>query len=319
MLPADIYKKKVLLAPLDWGLGHATRCIPLISQLKEQENKLVFAGTQQQIKLVSTDFPDLVYEEIEGYNVRLNPLKNTYWQMLSQFRKIQRNIKNDRCLAELLAKKYKVDIIISDNRYGFQTESTFNIFLTHQLRPPVPKFSKTLSQLLKKYIEQFNVCWIPDDPVKRITAQLNEIELKIPIHFIGFLSRFKPGLDAENIKYLFIVSGTFMSRQQFTEELLKYLNGRNDFFIVTPDEEWRERPQVVVNPDTAELNDLINRSATVISRAGYTTIMELLSLNKKAILIPTPGQYEQQFLARNIKSADIQFLTEEDFFTKKLI
>ena len=306
MLPAEISHQTVIIAPLDWGLGHATRCIPIISQLVEQGNSVIFAGTESQNHLIKKDFPDVVLEEIKGYNVQLDSNRSTYWQVLKQLRLTKKLVKSEKQIAASLVAKHDADLIISDNRYGFFCGETINIFLTHQLNPQVPLFRKRVSKMIGAYISRFDRCWIPDNETNSICGELLNAELSIPTHYIGPLSRFKAKLTTIEYKYLAIVSGPEPERSRFLQVMKDALsNSEESYKIVSPIGEG-----VVLNPSTQELEDLINSSEMVISRAGYTTIMELVSLKKKALLIPTPGQYEQEYLAKTVKIKELKFITE---------
>lgn len=306
MLPAQISHQTVIIAPLDWGLGHATRCIPIIHQLIEQNNSVIFAGTESQNQLIKKDFPDVVLEEIEGYNVQLDSNRSTYWQILKQLRLMKKQVKNEKKIAAGLVAKHKADLIISDNRYGFFCAETINIFLTHQLNPQVPLFRKRVSKIIRVYISQFDHCWIPDNEADSVCGELLNTEVSIPTHYIGLLSRFKIKSAPVEFKYLAIVSGPEPERSRFLQVLKDALSKSDQTYkIVSPVGEG-----VILNPSTQELEKLLNTAEVVISRAGYTTIMELISLKKKALLIPTPGQYEQEYLAETVKIKELKFITE---------
>ena len=119
MRPQDISEKTVIVAPLDWGMGHVARCIPIIEQLLNQHCKVIFAGIEIQINLIRKDFPEIIFEKVPGYEVKLDSQASTYRQILAQFRGIKKMAKQENKIANHLANKYNADIIISDNRYGF--------------------------------------------------------------------------------------------------------------------------------------------------------------------------------------------------------
>lgn len=292
--------KTVVVAPLDWGMGHVTRCVPLIRQFLEQKCRVIFAGTAFQSSFIQKDFPGLICENIEGYNVSLDPSKSTYFQMLQQGLKLRKVIRREQAVAREIQKKYQAEVILSDNRYGFRSDKACNIFLTHQLSPPVPFMRAQLTNRLKKYVDQFDCCWIPDSIEHPIVSELNDVKLKIPITKIGWLCRFRK-MNSPNYKYevLFISSGPLPQRHEFERQILYQLNDANAAFVC-PDDEVIKTAHI--NPSTEDLNQLINDSKWVVSRSGYTTVMEMISLQKKAYLMPTPGQYEQEWLAQHIKS-----------------
>ncbi|MBD3636021.1 MAG: hypothetical protein HUJ25_01665 [Crocinitomicaceae bacterium] len=311
MRPEEIIHKTVIISPLDWGLGHAARCIPIIRQLKAQECKVIFAGVQLQIDLIHKDFPDLIVELIPGYDIELDSQSSTYWQMLVQFKSMKRRTKQEHVMANELVHKYDADIVISDNRYGFYSADALNIFITHQLNPQIPVFRKSVKRMIENYIAHFNHLWIPDNPENPICGNLLDAEIAIPVHYIGYLSRFEKREVPLAYDILVIVSGPEPERSRFQELVTDILRSEDwKYRVVTPnksEEDW-----VVTNPSTEELEQLINASNLIVSRAGYTTIMEFLSLGKSAILIPTDGQYEQIYLAEHIQMPNLKFIKEQD-------
>lgn len=311
MRPQDISEKTVIVAPLDWGMGHATRCIPIIQQLLDQQCKIIFAGTDIQINLIQKDFPSITCEKIPGYEVTLDSQTSTYPQILAQLRGMKKMAKQEHNIASSLSIKYNADVVISDNRYGFYSREAYNVFITHQLNPQVPIFGKRVRRLLNSFITFFDCVWVPDNEEKPICGELTQSKLSIPIFYIGLLTRFNKQHISEDLDFLVIVSGPEPERSRFQKRMFEILKNKEcSYRIVTPnivDEE-----NFIVNPSTQELENLINRSSMVISRGGYTTIMELLSLQKTAILIPTKGQFEQEYLSQIMKEPTIKFLSEDE-------
>jgi uncharacterized protein (TIGR00661 family) len=312
MLPSDIQNKKVIISPLDWGMGHTTRCIPIIKTLLANGNELLFAGNSIQNNLIQKDFPKLKTILFEGYGMKLDSKKSTYIQMILQSAKMRTAIKDERQNLTGLLKTFAADIVISDNRYGFYAENCTNIILTHQLNLPVPLFQKAASMVIQSYVNKFDFCWIPDSEENPLTGTLARGDIKIPKIYIGLLSRFKKENSANKYKYVAIISGPEPERGRFTQKILNFFaNCTEPTVIVGTDEIEASNSTFIKNPSTKELEKLIHESETVISRAGYTTLMELISINKKAVLIPTKGQYEQEYLSKTIKELNIQFKLDE--------
>lgn len=315
MLPREILNKKVLVAPLDWGMGHVTRCIPLIQQFISQNCIVTFAGTEAQIGLINKDFPELETEQIAGYGVQLDSTKSTYRQVFSQFLKLKKIAKAETEIAQRLATKHSIDVIISDNRYGFRSNECINVFITHQLSPQVPFFADRVSTGIRKYVNGFDFCWIPDCESHPLCGKMVKGELKIPKLFIGWLSRFKK-MDVEILyDYLIIISGPEPERSNFQNKINQVFSATNFAFLIISTE-TKNIKNGITNPSTQELEQLINQSKTVISRAGYTSIMELESLEKSSLLVPTKGQYEQLYLAENHQSNHINFISEDELYVK---
>ena len=201
-----------------------------------------------------------------------------------------------------------MDYIISDNRYGFHHPDILSVIITHQLNFQVPKFQTLVNRIIQKKIEKFDTCWVPDTEQRLLTGELTNAKLSIPIHFIGPLCRFNI-VEAE-IKYnvLIILSGPQPERSKFLDYAkseAQKMDGRIAF--VGEDVEGYDS---FLNLTTNQLNLRIAESNSVYSRAGYTTIMEMIGLNKKAYLIPTNGQYEQEYLAKQVQIEFITFVSE---------
>lgn len=313
LAPENITQKKILIAALDWGMGHTTRCSALIKILLAQKNTLVFAGNEHQKAFIVREFPEIKCVDLPGYAITLNSKKSTYLQLLFQFGKLRKALKVESAIAESLVNDEKFDLIISDNRYGFRATDTINILLTHQLNLQIPAFRKVVNKRLRKWINQFDMVWVPDRKERPVCGDLIKSDLQAPVHFIGFLSRFTP--EEKPIRYDIVgtLSGPEPERSRFAQLLTTYLLKQNKRVALVGTTGNFPEIDYYPNPTTGELSDLLNSSALVVSRCGYTTLMELISMNKKALLIPTPGQYEQEYLASIIHAEGIDFINEPDF------
>ena len=318
MLLSEITGKKILISPLDWGMGHTTRCVALIQKLIK-ENELIFAGNKSQTDFITREFPGLKTLFLEGYNVSLDSKKSSYLQLLLQISKIKKAIKAEHRFAKRVADEEKIDLIISDNRYGLYSSKTKNILLTHQLNLQIPAGRNLVNKRLKSWIEKFDVCWIPDSEHHPLCGELLNADLKCPKVFIGPLVRFE-NVDAPfRYEYLFIASGPEPERSRFAKQICDYLVQKKVHFAVAGFMNDNVGGDYFIAPTTRELQMLLNTSEKVISRSGYTTIMELSALNKKAILIPTNGQYEQQYLANTVTVENLTFIDEKRFFNDDLL
>lgn len=315
LLPNEIKNSRILIAPLDWGMGHTTRCVSLIKKLIEQENEIFFAGNEAQINFIKREFPTIKTTFLKGYNIALDSEKSTYWQVIKQLNKVRVAIKAEQVFANSFVAENNIDSIISDNRYGLYAKQTKNIFITHQLSLQIPFGKKLIDKNIKAWVEKFDCCWIPDREENGFCGALIEADLTIPKLFIGHLTRFKKAETAIKYKYLAIVSGPEPTRTQFAKKLVDYLLAKNEPCAIVGIKGNQKQVDFFDKPTTAELEKLIHQSETIISRAGYTTIMELGALGKQCILIPTPGQYEQEYLASHVKMENFQFVSEKTFFS----
>lgn len=308
MLPTDLKNKRILLSPLDWGFGHTTRCVSLIRQFLEQGNEVVFAGNSEQKSFIGQEFEGIELVHVEGYNIAFDDQKKPYTQLFRQRKKLTNGIKNEKAWLYANFEKIKPDVIISDNRYGFCHPDATNIFITHQLNLQVPFLRSTANNWIKKRIEQFDACWIPDDQYRTLSGNLSRGKISIEKHFIGVLSRFKK-LNLPCVRdYLVVLTGPEPQRSNFAELIIKKLMDADKTYMIVGD----HTAAMLTNPSSSELNELICESNTVIARAGYTSIMELASLKQDAILVPTPGQFEQEYLANHICLENFTFCSQDE-------
>lgn len=303
LVPSQIINSTVLLAALDWGMGHTTRCVSIIKILLENNNSVVFAGNSVQCKFILKEFPTLKTVYLEGYTIQLDGKKNTYIQLLKQAKSFGKSIRKEKDWLSIFLKKNEIDFIISDNRYGFYNEAVPSVIITHQLNLQVPRFKVLVNKQVKKMLENFDICWVPDTKDHTLTGLLTKQELDIPIHFIGWLNRLEKRMAPIKYDYLIILSGPEPERTNFLNCMLnKYTDSDQSIAFIGVD--LPNFPSFH-NPTSAELSNLIAQSDTVISRAGYTTIMELSALHKKAILYPTKGQFEQEYLGRYLAKSEL--------------
>jgi len=304
--------KRILISPLDWGFGHTTRVVSIIESLIEANNVVVFAGNSEQIKFITKEFPTIQIEFLEGYNIKLCSKKSTYLQVIQQGFKINTAIRSEGDFVKNVIAKYSIDLILSDNRYGFRDPNVESIFIGHQLNLQLPKFKRIVNKVLIGLINKFDSVWIVDDEILNLSGQLsNPSNLMIPFTFIGVLSRFKMNQTTIKYDYLVIVSGPVPENSVFLSEIESLVcNSKLRYAIVSTAKSGKYFKHVdyFYDTSTVEMNVLLNESKVVISKSGYTTLMELSALNKKAILIPTKGQFEQEYLASRIESKSIRFV-----------
>lgn len=314
--------KKILIVPLDWGLGHATRCMPLIAEFLQQNCEVIVAGTETTNELIRQTFPSLQYELIEGYEISYSSSK---WKLpfviAKQIPKILLKIKSENKWLQQFVVNNEIDIVISDNRYGLNHPSVKTIFITHQLQIQVPQ-SKWMQRIVNKinhsYINKFSVCWVPDYEINAIGKELSNPKGIKHVEYIGNLSRFKKqdNLEIEN-DIMFLISGPEPQRSLLEQKIISEFIGNNSRKIIV-----RGLPKtseiLVVNGFTIfnhltkkELQEKILSSKIIVCRAGYSTIMDLIKLNKNALLIPTPGQTEQEYLAKELTARNLFFMLNQ--------
>jgi hypothetical protein len=321
---------RILLVPLDWGLGHATRCIPVIYEFLAQKAEVWLAGEGAQEALLKREFPQLTWLPLPGYRIRYGRspaglLKNIFLQLPRMYRAIRHE---QQWLQQVVA-DHQFDAVISDNRFGLYHQHIPTVFLTHQLQIKSP-FGKWGERALQKsnysYINRFAQVWVPDHAGENnIAGELSHPGKMpaIPVKYIGFLSRLKKTGIAEKKKHLFIsLSGPEPQRSLLenkivreishyngTATIVRGLPGRNSIIPSTNDIHFYN------HLDAAAYATEMESAEYVIGRSGYSTIMDLVTMKKKSILIPTPGQTEQEYLAKYLGHKRIACTLSQKEFT----
>ena len=322
-------KPNILISPLDWGLGHATRCIPII-QMLIQKNCNVLVACDAKIKaLLFNEFPQIGFIDLKGYNIRYS--KNSWMlplQIGKQIPKILSTIQYENERLKEIVKEHDVHGVISDNRYGFYHKSIPSAFITHQLaiRTPLGKvFDNYLQKFNYHFINKFSRCWIPDNDTKQnFAGELSHTIKKptVPLKYIGVLSRFKSAEKVHEKHLLILLSGPEPQRTVFERLLIKQLMEYKGPVVLVrglPSEsEQIELPAniIVYNHLIADLlNQIASEASVIISRCGYSTVMDLAVLKKKNILVPTPGQTEQEYLAKYLMKMNFALCIDQKKFS----
>lgn len=293
---------------MDWGFGHTTRSLVLLRLLIEQNNQLYIAGNSQQISFYEKENLPATYFNIEGYNIHFSGKINGYFQILQQLKKFNVTISKEKDFVHEIIHSYDIDIILSDNRYGFYHPDRLSIILTHQLNLQVPKFRKLANKKLEKWLNPFQHIWVPDYSDHRLTGELSQNKKFNNVEYINPLCRFYKLNLPTNYNHCLLLTGPNPARNEFLQLALSKLPRTSSLCIVSPeplDKAYSEIKNFIA-PTTKELNEILCSSNIIVSLAGYTTIMELDQLKKKAFITPTPNQYEQVYLAQNLKHPRIK-------------
>lgn len=311
-------KKNVLVCPLNWGLGHATRCIPLINQLIEKGFNVVIAASGRPLMLLKEEFTELDFINFPDYGISYPRKGSLTVHIILQSPFLFFKILREHRQLNKIIKQNDINIVISDNRYGLWTRKIQCVFITHQVMvkcPPALKFMENiLHHIIKKYIKHYDECWIPDIQGSLTLSGDLSHKYKLPSNtkYVGWLSRFselkKTAHTANNsYKLLAILSGPEPQRSFFEEILTNELKKTNLCCCIicgTPERKPQEYKSnnitYISHVNTEIFRDLVNQASYIICRPGYTTLMDLVALRKKAILVPTPGQTEQEYLSENL-------------------
>ncbi len=347
----------ILISPLNWGFGHAGRMIPLARELQRRGNEVVFGADARLLPLIECELPGIKLIEIPGLDIRYSRILPQYVCIFLQLPLILLSAVREHNLLKRLAREIKPSVIISDNRFGFCHSKIFSVYVTHQLRIPFPRFLRFMEPfgawLHRRIISRFDLCLVPDypGPVNLSGRLSHDIKLLNNTHYMGPLSRFRvtpvpellsgsivtpvpellsgsaaSALPDSNITpghpiCSLILSGPEPQRSILLEKVSGALRGVQLYVLsATPVQVAGSRDHgitLITKPDAGTMRDLVSRSTMVIARAGYTSVMELVSLGKGAVLIPTPGQTEQEYLGEYLNGHHA-FITVKQSDTDRL-
>jgi UDP-N-acetylglucosamine:LPS N-acetylglucosamine transferase len=285
--------------------------------MEKQGYQVILAADKNLKDFFKRELPGLPFEHLPDISLTYPRHSNLFLHLLPKVIFLMNHIRKENKQLALLVKKHRPTIIISDNRYGCYSPDVHNICITHQLNPILPILWKIFQPLartiIKILLRKFDEIWIPDHRNTRISGKLSHNNL--PDHkvsYTGPLSRFKKKDPSEKTlikeQILIILSGPEPQRTILEEKLTKILSGQNLKTIIIrgcPSDKYAEGKKSESNiqfhdhAGTQELQSLILESKYIICRSGYSTMMDLLSLNRSALLIPTPGQSEQEYLAKH--------------------
>ncbi len=323
------HKSRILIAPLDWGLGHATRCIPIIATLIQQNCTVIVAAEGTVKTLLQKEFPHVIIIELKGYRVKYS--RNKYWmpvKLVLQLPKILFRIYAENRWLKKAVKEYSIHAVISDNRMGLFHAKIPTVYITHQLKIKTGnRFTENIAQKIHyHYINKFSACWVPDtEGALNLAGALSHPAIlpNVPVTYLGPLSRFeKTGVESK-YDLCIILSGPEPQRTVFEKIIFQELHkieGKICLVRGLPGE--TEMPalnnssiEIHNHLAAAELNSIVMQSKMIISRCGYSTVMDLVKLQKKAILVPTPGQTEQEYLGTYLQDQKLFYTVAQNSFS----
>lgn len=321
--------KNILVAPLNWGLGHATRCVPLIRELIKYGYTPILASDGNALNLLKKEFPELTSLELPSYEIEYaKKAKNFKWKLLKNSPKTINAIIEERKLVKKWCKEFDLAGIISDNRLGVYNKKIPSVIITHQLQVLSGKTTWISSKIHQRFIKKFNECWIPDFEKKpNLTGKLGHLKNpSFSIKYLGPLSRLNIQKAEKKYDLMIILSGPEPQRTLLENLLLQKINllDKKILFVkgIVNDKQLITEIEDITFYNfmtSTEIEKAFNESDVILCRSGYTTIMDLVKLNKKAFLIPTPGQTEQEYLARRLKkNGHFPYSKQEDFEVEML-
>ena len=322
-------KKRILVAPLNWGLGHATRCIPIINALIAENFAPIIASDGAALTLLRKEFPNLTTIELPSYNITYTKNRKLFkLKLLKDSPKFLKAIKAEKKAIASILEHNDISGIISDNRLGVRNKKVPSVFMTHQLNVLSGNTTWLSTKIHQKIIKKFDTCWVPDiEGEINLSGKLGHLKkFDVPTSYIGPLSRFTNTRSEIKNDLMVLISGPEPQRTFLEEKLLSELKSYSGKVVfVKGIMEKKQTIQVIGNitiynfMTSKLLEKTINESALVVSRSGYTTVMDLAKLNKKAFFIPTPGQFEQEYLAKRLTEMSlVPSCKQNDFNIKRL-
>lgn len=288
-----ISNKKILFSPLNWGFGHVARSIPILEQLLKQGNTFVVACDENQRKIYEEYFAKLQYVHWQGYPFYFSSKGNFALDLLRSFTKLSAYGRKEIDFVDQYCTTKKIDIVLSDHRYFFRSKRVKSIFITHQISLPLPWYLNMVQGIHNRLINKFDEIWVLDTEEHIFAGKLSCGKTKTNQLFIGPVSRFSNLEGAPKTGTIIIVSGPEPYAKQFyLEQKSKLKTG--DKIVYQGKIESLNSVKLIT---WKELDAEILQAEKIISRSGYSTIMDVHFLKCETELIPTKGQWEQEFLA----------------------
>ncbi len=347
------HSSRVLVAPLNWGLGHATRCVPIIRELIEQGHEVVIAADGYPLRFLRREFPHLEWVEFEGLKVEYSDSESQVGAMLRQVPSFLRGIWREHKELKRIVEAYDIDVVVSDNRFGLWCKDAYSVYMTHQLMVKMPRglqwMERCVWRLHRWFIGHYDECWVPD--VEGEDNLSGDLSHKYPLlkntKFIGVLSRFSrekvewedvrveaEALDlGERYDVVAVISGPEPHRSNLELEIASMHNSQptvlsnSEKFTIhnydktlliiqgLPEDDLRlatrteEGIHYIPHLTTELLQWYMQEAKQIVCRSGYSSIMDLHTIGRKAHLIPTPGQTEQEYL--KVRSEELGVRSEE--------
>jgi UDP:flavonoid glycosyltransferase YjiC (YdhE family) len=304
----------VLVSPLNWGLGHATRDIPVIKKLLDRHHDVTIAACGNALKVLEKEFPECRSIPFPDYPVPYSTSRFFLPKFVAFFPLMLKAISDERKNLDSILAKNQYDLIISDNRLGVYSSTIPSVFITHQLHYHLPMIFwpvEILAVAMNGYLHgKYLQIIVPDNPPgpTALAGKLSRPgtdETKKRAYFSGILTSTHRQDIREDLDYLVMISGPEPQRTRLEEILMNQiheLEGSSVILLGSPrnhdNQKQLKNCRVMTYASTQEKEYLMNRAKCIICRSGYTSIMEIAELGKQhALFIPTPGQTEQEYLS----------------------
>jgi uncharacterized protein (TIGR00661 family) len=329
--------KRILVCPLDWGLGHAARDVYIIKKLLKKNNEVILGGDGPSLKFLISEFPGLESFRIPSHKFVYSKILPAWFMILLQIPAFLKGIFDEHKILRRITNQYHIDLVISDTRYGLWNRQIPSIILTHQVRIRFPLFFKFL-EFPVNYInllalKKFTQLWIPDFPGYPNLSGILSHNIRLPLNsfYIGCLSRFTEYqtafITSESYELVVLLSGPEPQRSVFEKIVTAQILQQNrKSLVIAGQTEYKVSEDLSLSCRRIsflsgdELFMILKSAKFIICRSGYSTIMDLVALGKTAFLVPTPGQPEQEYLACYLQQKGLfLFSKQKDFILEDAI
>lgn len=305
------HAKRIIVCPLNWGLGHATRSSKIIDELIAHNFDVHLASSGISSEWLQDRYPDLTHHKLPDYKVTYQQKGSFFTKMALQIPRVVKAIRSEQNTLQKLHREYRYDGVISDNRFGCYLSGVPSVFVTHQIQVRTPIAQGLVRKINYHYIRRFDQLWIPDQEKRPLAGKLSENKAKLPpAQYLGILSVFdRQKKPRKNPAYEFtaLLSGPEPQRTEIENELYgEFYRSKCSCMIIrgtntSSKNTETDRIKILNRLNSHQVQEIINDSEVVIFRAGYSSIMDLSIHGKKIISIPTPGQTEQVYLAKRLE------------------
>jgi predicted glycosyltransferase len=322
-----------LVCPIDWGIGHASRDVIIIKKLLEKENDVILGGDGPSLKFLSFEFPALETVRIPSHRFFYSDKFPAWFMILLQVPVFLRGISDDHRNLKKIIDLYRIDLVISDARYGLWNRQIRSVIITHQVRIRMPlvfrPFELIIGSLNRLALQKFTYHWIPDLSNDQNLSGLLSHNTRLASNslYTGYLSRYtdylKRTATSEDFEIVILLSGPEPQRSVFEKIVAQQLMSQKRRSVIIGgqiDENPGEKHDIsslcrrIPFVSGEELYSLLISAKYIICRSGYSTIMDLATIGKTAFLVPTPGQTEQEYLALYLQKKGLfRFSDQKEF------
>ena len=283
-----------MISVLNWGFGHVSRCIGLIRQLEGQGNEVIFAGDEQQAEIIKQYFPEMKIIPHEGYPFKFRGKGRFAVDLFLSLPRLVKQFTKEKNRVEEIVQQEQPDLLISDHRYGFRSDMVPSVFVTHQLQLPIEWYQSAMQLWHKNLINRFETVWVMDTKESKLAGKLSTSRGYDNVLYIGPYSRFmkQEQQGEKTVDTVLIASGPDIYAQQLVD-----LYAKPGVTVVCSDAIDTPKDVERFSGDWLKQDELIRSAKHIISRSGYSTIMDTQFLVASFKIIPTPGQREQEYLS----------------------